>query len=160
MWIKPVDADATRTTPIFGFGDLAGDGVALRLQSTVPIVTTRYGVTCQGASGLPLNTWSFVAFKLFSSGSGGELSVGGVPSGSCGNTYEPPVAQPYAYVGAWADAGCFAGTIDELRVLDLTSTQVALDATGGPMRPVPGTVGLWHFDQGPPPNCCPAGTTC
>lgn len=73
-----------------------------------------------------------------------------------------------------ADAGLIVGgsnqnpcyfvplDIDELRILDYAADggQIASDFDAGRLLPIAGTVGLWHFDEGAAPRCCPAGSTC
>jgi hypothetical protein len=63
------------------------------------------------------------------------------------------------YLGACSP---FDGQIDEVRVLDFAATdqQIATDFVNAPYEAVPGTVALWHFDEGAVHRCCPSGSAC
>ncbi|MCC6623545.1 MAG: LamG domain-containing protein [Deltaproteobacteria bacterium] len=120
------------------------------------------GLTWMVPGGAPLaEGWRFVA-ATFEDGSArlyidGALVVHGTAA-------DPPGGATRIVLGAHAAGGCYnyPGIIDELRVLGRAADadEITAHFTGGRLGLVPGTVGLWHFDEPPATFCCAVGTTC
>ena len=105
--------------------------------------------------------WHFVAGTF--DGTYGRLFVDGRLA-STGSVTRHTAADAGLIVGGSNQNPCYylPLDIDELRILDYAADggQIAADFDAGHLAPIPGTVGLWHFDEGMTPRCCPAGTTC
>lgn len=116
------------------------------------------------------DAWHFVA-AVYRAGPPASVSlyVDGRPPRTCDNVPVLPAPPDGASVvfGDNIRSGpnnCtpLHGQLDEVRILSraLESSEVALDAAAGGLSPTADTVGLWHFDEGSPGRCCPAGAGC
>jgi hypothetical protein len=96
----------------------------------------------------------------------GEVFVDGQPtSGPFRYPFEPMTGTDF-YIGGSASGSypAFSGQIDEVRVLSYAASaaEIASHHQAGALTRIPGTVGLWRFEEGPAPpaGCCPPDTTC
>ncbi|TMA31755.1 MAG: LamG domain-containing protein, partial [Deltaproteobacteria bacterium] len=154
LWIRN-DGGATGQV-IYNHGP---DRVLSQTGSTLYWADNGVGLT----SYAPINdgTWHFVA----ATAAPRALFVDGVLRGT-----NPTSAVP-ADAGIVLGGTCntsvtpnspFTGDIDEMRILSYAADggQIASDFDAGRLTAIPGTLGLWHFDEGDSPRCCPSGSTC
>ncbi len=117
-------------------------------------------VSIAGAAG-----WHFIVASW--TGRAARFYLDGVKGSECASSWLETAKDGDLVVGADVGLGYppYAGTIDDLRVLDyaVTDEEAAADfveAESMPLGTKPGTVGLWHFEEGCPVRCCASGTSC
>ncbi|MFN2546293.1 MAG: LamG-like jellyroll fold domain-containing protein [Myxococcales bacterium] len=121
------------------------------------------GGTYALAGAIADGAWHFIAATA--QGTTGVLFIDGVQRGTSTVTAHPGDA------GVTLGGTCntfatnpvpFTGEIDEMRILSYAADggQIADDFDAGHLTAIGGTIGLWHFDEGDVPQCCPPGSTC
>lgn len=154
VWILPDSRDGWQTVLSYGVHKLA---ILRDPSGGAPDQIEFTGCMLVVPSKWPSGRWVFLAATV--SATSTRLHVDGALVGACGG-------------GAATGAGglslglgvgyVFAGALDELRIVDraLSDAEVAADALLAVLPVVPGTRGLWRFDEGAARRCCPAASTC
>ena len=156
LWLR-ADGGGSGQTLIYGQGAEAAGRWLVQMsggQIVWPIGSQYAGVVNDDA-------WHFVAVTWDDTEDQGAIYLDGVLKSNrlLGTTISTP-ADAGVVLGGNCDP--FPGAIDEMRILSFAADagQIAADFDAGRLSAIPGTVGLWHFDEGGAEGCCAAGATC
>jgi hypothetical protein len=106
-------------------------------------------------------SWHFIAATW--DGATARLYVDARPVALGSGARATPANSPLILGGSTQNPCYFVSShFDELRVLTFAADagQIASDYDAGRLSLIPGTAGLWHFDEGETQRCCPSGTNC